>query len=366
MIIKTLSFLATLALTSFSPTNAETSRISGLSISNFTDRGPFGPLRPAGKAGCACTGVCKVRGDPHVQNIWGESFLETREEFTLFQGYGIDISAKTFGRFYMGEISFGEIQTFSAGNCAKSGALGGPMIYTQGQTTVTLQVECDRNRRSQQSGGPNRGFFLNVVELRITSGSGRLEEIDARGVCVEYKDGDNREEEMGNTVDTVDFGKNNKGPVCECVGSCSIVGDPHVTTFAGNRFLNEGPGMLIYQVGNFEITAKVTANRFYTKSITIRQGRNEQTIDRSMCTNAPFRRGQREIRLAGFDLQVGNGRVNGVINCARVIRGGRFKGDRLLNLYINRVETSNTASSFLMIEAQMSSTGVCTVGNPFI
>lgn len=193
--IKTLSFLAALGLASFSQTNGETN---------------------LGTAGCACTSVCKVRGDSQVENIWGESFSETKEEFTLFEGYGLDIYAKTFGRFYLGEVTIGGTQTdhlvsYNAYNCFDIGAFGGPRNYTQGQTTVTLQVECDKN---SQSGGPNGGFFLNVAELRITSGSDPLEEIDARGVCVEH-----REEEMGNAVDTVEFGKNNTGPVCECVES---------------------------------------------------------------------------------------------------------------------------------------------------
>lgn len=286
-----------------------------------------------------------------MTNIWGERYTEKRPTFDIFDGLGLLIQADTFGQYFMGTIRFNEF-TISSNDCTKKGPLGEAYTFVNDDTNVTMTVQCAKPKNTKKYGND---WHLDL-DL-IVSSMNQMHDIEAYGVCMDPHSDDG----FDPVLEPPKRPKASK-PTCNCIGSCSFTGDPHLDSFAGKRTLLREPVVNMYSVGGFTITGQLTDSHYYIKHIDIN---GEQQYDLDSCKDLRMGSSRNEVKLGSFDKAVGStGRVWGVINCAIETKGKR-KGTKFLNMYLNRNKLG-ASESFLELEAASGSTGACTLGNPFI
>ena len=309
-----------------------------------------GPGNGGGKEGCVCTGECSAMGDPHIQNIFGEQWVETAGKFTLFQDGGFHVTADTFGRYYMNEINFGG-KTVNVKSCTKAGSLSeGTQTYKSGKgTIVEMTVDCAKPKVN----GKNADWHLDM-HMTITSHSEIGQMKNVGGLCMQHHNGGSGE---SSDTDKVIF-KKNKPAKCECLAKCSVLGDPHLTSFYKKQELLKATEIDLYKVKGFEIKAKVDENK-YIHHIDVN---GNQQFDLSQCDN--MRLGAKGKKLGDFSQKFGNDgtRVTGQVNCM-IETYGRMKGTPFLNFYLNKIDVASgkqVAEDFHTLEVASGSSGVCT------
>ena len=174
------------------------------------------------------------------------------------------------------------------------------------------------------------------------------------GLCMQHHNGGSGE---SNDTDKVVF-KKNKPAKCECLAKCSVLGDPHLTSFYNKKELLKATEIDLYKVKGFNIKAKVDENK-YIHHIDVN---GKQHFDLSQCDN--MRLGAKGKKLGDFSQKFGKDgtRVSGQVNCM-IETYGKMKGTRFLNFYLNKVDVASgkkVAEDFHTLEVASGSSGVCT------
>jgi hypothetical protein len=305
--------------------------------------------RPDGKSGCQCTGVCKARGDPHIMNIYGETWIEKQQAFTLYSNHGFHVTADTFGEFFMKTVSFGG-ETISSSSCESNGAgTLQSLSHNANGDHLHIKVSCAKPTDTAKYGND---WHLDIDEFQITSFSPVGEaSSQASGLCMTHHTGSSGETDK---TDKVVFSKV-PAAKCSCSALCMVQGDPHLTSFAGKQEKLTQKKLTLYEYDGYSISAQVGAND-YIEQISTSDGQSWDVKDCSKRIS-----GKNEKNIGKFSHKSSSkGNVNGVVNCA-IESQGKYKGTPYLNFYITKTD-EGSAATFQAMEVKASSGGVCTDG----
>jgi len=332
------------------------------------------PTRPSETEGCSCSAQCRLEGDPHVKNIYGQQWIEENLSFKILEAFGITISAETFGMYFMGTIQFGHERIHNSSCVANGiGALTTKNHKTRNGDEIVLDVECAKPKKPAKFGND---YHLDAT-VTIKKGTGSLATLDAAGVCAELREADDLPQGDGDT-DMVDFGDTVSGETCLCAGTCSIKGDPHVFDMSHNQFIEKDSKFPVYTWNGFHFDATTSKDGFWYmdsiratkngKGIAATMYKPEHAVDGkcefdvSMCADYKFGH-KTELPLGSCRAEGKDGKVDLVVDCAREYQGSR-EGTIFLNAYLSKTDVGNTAqgaagADFVQIESQVSSSGVC-------
>jgi len=283
-------------------------------------------------------------GDPHIQNIYGEKWIEKAKDFTLFSNeLGFAVTADTFGQYFMGQVNFGD-QVIKSSDCKKTGKIAGKFQHQDSKYVVSMEIFCAKPKDTAKFGND---FHLDIQTLDIHTFTS-VEDTKAAGLCMLH----HKPDDGSSANDIVKF-KDNAGPVCTCTAACQVQGDPHLTSFNNYKELLKEETLNLYNAEGFSIVANVNSQK-YIHHIDVN---GVKQFDLTECT---MRLGQNEKKLGDFKYNVGtSGFVNGVVNCAKESYG-KNKGTKFLNFYITKTD-SGKASDFKTMEAMTHSSGACTL-----
>ena len=204
--------------------------------------------------------------------------------------------------------------------------------------------------------GNNADWHLDM-HMTITSHSEIGQMKNVGGLCMQHHNGGSGE---SSDTDKVIF-KKTMPAKCECLAKCSVLGDPHLTSFYKKQELLKATEIDLYKVQGFEIKAKVDENK-YIHHIDVN---GNQQFDLSQCDN--MRLGAKGKKLGDFSQKFGNRddgtRVTGQVNCM-IEKYGRMKGTPFLNFYLNKIDVATgkqVAEDFHTLEVASGSSGVCTL-----
>jgi hypothetical protein len=331
------------------------------------------PTRPTETEGCSCSAQCRLEGDPHCKNIYGQQWIVEDLNFKILEAFGITISAETFGMYFMGKINFGSEQIHNS-SCVDNGIghLTTKTHSTKNGDEIVLEVECAKPKKPAKFGND---YHLDAT-VTIKKGTGSLIALDASGVCAELREADDLPQGDGDT-DMVDFGDAVSGETCSCVGMCSIKGDPHVEDMVHNQFTEKDSKFDIYDWNGFKFEGVGSKDGFWYMD-SIKGTKNGNAIAATIYTPggavsgkcdfhvsqcADYRFGRKtELPLGSCVADGKNGKVDLIVDCAREHEGSR-EGTFFLNAYLSKTDVGSTAqgagADFVQIESTQQSSGVC-------
>ncbi len=294
------------------------------------------PAPAGGKEFCNCTATCSIVGDPHITDFAGETWLQEvapGDSIQLYQHNNFFLNAVIGDNNWVVKLQY-ENTEYSVDDCASGVEFN--HVSEMGDGTLVMNAKCTKK--------DNQWHFDTTIEKTDTGNAPDFATLEAAygstGLCVSGQSSRRRLRHRALS--------SSSAPQCTCSSSCTVLGDPHITTFADYEFLEKQTGMLaLFSGEGFKISADVPEGT--DRAISVDFGSTSYDAH-TLCTSV----GQQFIDNKTLsDKSI----LNLLLECDKVSGSNGY----FWNTYITKSDpvANGSSATFSTLESGSTNTGIC-------
>lgn len=314
-----------------------------------------------GEPSCSCQAACNIRGDPHVTDFYGVTWLQSVNEGDTLNMYsipsaGLSVTGDIITNDWVGQLNIkqasGKTESFKASDCDTQSTFSTTVNIT-GKGSVIIESEC-----AKKDGQWHLDTYITRAESSGLDFQAEEVAIGSTGVCQEGPVSRRRLRSLSSSTDQI---------TCSCSAACSLVGDPHLTSFFGVQETMTGSEfspsditgesstvVLDDKKSGFQIIAYVDTKSSTSTKLWIHYAKfgSDLYSAKDMCTA----NGQRY----SYTHSLTGSTVTMTLECNKNSNSGNMF---FFNLYVEKVDTNVSSqtgtATFQSFESGAGNTGIC-------